>query len=191
MKPNILYLPLWKISYTVLTSGGIKYTSLHCFPQACTVTKTCPRFPIWTPSRQQYLACLSLPGISSFWRQLRCCSVILLINYRLFFSSGFTSWVGIKKLFFFFLKLPRSIRATNSCPSLAWALLRKDGLSSPKPQQTHNKVTSNPCKIHLNPLHSKARLLRGTAMQGQEVQAEEDHGAGGKPCRAQGSFTQR
>lgn len=65
MEPNILYLPLWKINCAVFTSGGKKYVSLLSLPQARTITKTCPWFPIWMPSRQRYLACLFLPGISS------------------------------------------------------------------------------------------------------------------------------
>jgi len=98
------------------------------------------------PSRQWYLACLSLPGISSLWRQPRRGLSFPLINYRSSFSSGFTSRAGIKKLFFFFLTylypseplIPVLTLSSLSPPQRGWAQLPR---TTPRTQQGHLKPT--------------------------------------------------
>lgn len=95
MQPNTLNLPLWKTSHTVFVSGGKKSAFPFSVCHKPTLLKTCPWFPIWMPSRQCEPLRLSLPGISSLWRQLRPHSIFLLINYRSSFSLGFTSSAGL------------------------------------------------------------------------------------------------
>lgn len=134
-KLSILYLPIWKL---VEQSSHLEAKNIFLFsasPRSVlpTVKYILPPhllLPLWMPSRQRYFACLSSHGISSLWRQLRHCSLFLLVSYRLLFSSGFTSRVGIKKLFSFKLFLSITI---NSCsgPLFTESFLEKLGLALP------------------------------------------------------------